>query len=191
VATPGPARALTLQSAVIVRTALPPGLERLRRRSVADAAEGVPAHLTLLYPFVDPERLTAATRRALRDVARRHAPFEYTLGRMATWPDTVYVAVEPAAPFVRLQRDLQVAFPAHPIYGRDTATFTFVPHVTVAEGAAVRDSALHTDRGWLVLPRRRNATAIEVIASRPDGRWHMVWRMRLGDSAKAVDRMRP
>jgi len=190
VAASGPARALTLQSAVIVRTSLPAGLERLRRRSVTDAAEGVPAHLTLLYPFVDPARLTAGTRRLLVDAARRHAPFEYSLRRLAIWPDTVYVAVEPTGPFVRLQRDLQAAFPEHPIYGRD-ATFRYVPHVTVAEGAAVRDPALATDRAWLALPRRRRATAIEVIASGPDGRWRTVWRMRLGDGAEAVDRMRP
>ena len=73
-------------SAVIVRTALPAGLERLRRRCVADAADGVPAHLTLLYPFVDPESLTAGARRALAHVAHRHDAFEYTLRRLPPGP---------------------------------------------------------------------------------------------------------
>ena len=79
-------------SAVIVRARLPAGLERLRRRSVADAAEGVPAHLTLLYPFVEPRLLDASVRRTIAAVAARHAPFHYRLDRAARWPDTVYVA---------------------------------------------------------------------------------------------------
>jgi 2'-5' RNA ligase len=177
---------LTRQSAVIVRTSLPAGLERLRRANVTDAALGVPAHLTLLYPFVDPDRLTSATRRALVDVAGRHAPFAYALSRMATWPDTVYVAVEPTSPFVRLQRSLQVAFPTHPIYGRD-ASFRFVPHVTVAEG--VVDDAVGSSTAWRELPRDRYAAAIELIASGADGRWRTVWRIRLGGRDRAVDRM--
>jgi 2'-5' RNA ligase len=188
VAAAGAAGALTRQSAVIVRTALPGGLEQLRRRSVNDAAAGVPAHLTLLYPFVDPDGLTLAIRRRLGGVARRHASFAYAMLGMAVWPDTIYVAVEPTAPFQRLQRDLQAAFPAYPIYGRD-ATFRFVPHVTVAEGSAVADPALTGDPGWRALPRAREATAIEVIANGADGRWRTVWRIRLGGPDRAVDRM--
>ena len=145
----------------------------------------------MLYPFVDPERLTPAIRRALRQVASRHTTFEYTLRRMASWPDTVYVAVEPTAPFTRLQRDLQGTFPGHPIYGRDPATFKFAPHVTVAEGAGLRDPAIRMDAGWRALPQSRRATSIEVIASGPGGRWRTVWRLRLGEGDQAVDRMRP
>jgi 2'-5' RNA ligase len=148
----------------------------------------VPAHLTLLYPFVDPTALTPAIRRTLTNVAGRHVPFPYALRAKAVWPDTVYVAVEPAAPFVRLQRDLQAAFPAYPIYRRD-ASFRFVPHVTVAEGTAVGDPAVGADRGWRALPRSREATAIEVIATGPDGRWRTVWRIRLGGRDQGVDRM--
>ena len=151
----------------------------------------MPAHLTLLYPFVDPERLAAGTRRQLALVACDHAPFAYTLRRMAVWPDTVYVAVEPTVPFSRLQRDLQAAFPAYPIYGHDPATFRYVPHVTVAEGAGVTEPALLADPAWAALPIPRTAAAIEVIATGRDGRWRTVWRIRLGGGDRTVDRMPP
>ena len=40
------------QSALIVPVALPPALDQLRDRFDPSAAEGVPGHITLLYPFV-------------------------------------------------------------------------------------------------------------------------------------------
>ena len=168
------------RSAVIVRASLPAALERLRRASVGDAADGVPAHLTMLYPFVAPARLDAEVRVRLAGVAGRHLPFDYRLSGPATWPDTVYVRVDPEEPFVRLQADLAAAFPAFPIYGRDAASFAFVPHVTVAEGAAVADPATLTHDGWRSLPIRATASRLEVIARPSSGPWQTVWRIRLG-----------
>jgi 2'-5' RNA ligase len=176
-----------MPSAVIVRARLPAGLEGLRRASLSDAADGVPAHLTLLYPFVDAAGLTPVVRRSLADVARHHPPFDYALRRMASWPDTVYVEVAPRGPFVRLQRELQAAFPAYPIYGRDS-TFAFEPHITVAEGGSIVTAAVGADAAWGALPRPARAVAIEVIAT--DGRdpWRVVWRIELGGSGHPTRR---
>jgi 2'-5' RNA ligase len=167
------------RSAVIVRAALPPALERLRRRSVGDASVGVPAHLTLLYPFVAPARLGPAVRRSLAAIAAATDPFDYSLAGAATWPDTIYVAVEPAEPFAALQRRLGAAFPDFPIYGMESG-FVFVPHVTVGEGAAVHDPAALADPGWRALPRPGRAAAIEVIARPTDAPWRTIWRLPLG-----------
>jgi 2'-5' RNA ligase len=175
------------QSAVIVRVALPRALDRLRRRSVEDAADGVPAHVTLLYPFVAPGRLNGAVRATIATIARRHAAFDYSLGGPARWPDTIYASVEPAAPFLAIHRELARAFPDYPIYGRP-APFELVPHVTVAEGDFVDDPARMTDPAWSTLPARRKALALEVIASDAKGRWRLVWRLPLGlQSADAAD----
>jgi 2'-5' RNA ligase len=183
-----------MTSAVIVRARLPAGLERLRRASVLDAASGVPAHLTMLYPFVERAGLTAAVRQALAAVARFHRPFAYELRGAASWPDTIYVAVEPKDPFVQLQRDLQSEFPAYPIYGSE-GTFRFVPHVTIAEGTLDDEAAVRVDPAWGSLPCPARAKAIEVIATGPDARWRLVWRMPLGPAGGArprtIDRMRP
>ena len=192
-ARPTPARPLTEsarqrdQSAVIVRVALPPALDRLRRRSVEDAADGVPGHVTLLYPFVAPDRLDRRVRAAIAIVARHHAAFDYELAGPARWPDTIYASVEPAGPFLAIHRELADAFPDYPIYGRP-APFELVPHVTVAEGDVVDDPARLTDPAWSTLPARRKAVALEVIASDEKGRWRLVWRLPLGlQSADAAD----
>jgi 2'-5' RNA ligase len=177
-----------MPSAVIVRAQLPPGLERLRRRRVGNAAVGVPAHMTLLHPFIEPEGLVQSVRQALSDVAERHDPFAYRQTRMAEWPDAIYVTVEPAGPFVRLHRDLQAAFPDWPIYGADAA-FEFEPHITVADRQGKLEPGVGEDPAWRVLPRTARAAAIDVIATRPDGCWRLVWRIPLGRSP--ADRIRP
>lgn len=174
------------RSAIIVRTTLPPGLESLRRRSVEDSAVGVPAHLTLLYPFVGEAGRSVELRTAIAEVVARHPAFDYVLAGPARWPDTIYAAVEPLEPFVRLQADLAAAFPGFPIYGPDWAN-EYVPHVTLAEGPAVNDPATIADGGWRALPARRRAAAVELIAAPPDDRWRTIWRIPLAGQGRSAD----
>ena len=167
-----------MPSAVILRTRLPAGLERLRGRSLSAGADSVPAHLTLLYPFIEPDGLDVSVRRRIVAIAADHAPFDYLLLAAARWPDTIYVAVAPVEPFVKLQSDLAAAFPNYPIYGKQ-AGFAFVPHVTIAEGASSDDPSTLADAAWADLPRPARASALEVIAG-DGGTWRLVWRLRLG-----------
>ena len=176
-----------MPSAVIVRAQLPPGLERLRRRLVGNAADGVPAHMTLLHPFVEPASLELPVRRRLADVAARHRAFDYRQVRMAEWPDAIYVAVDPVEPFARLQRDLQAAFPAWPIYGAGS-DFKFVPHITIADRDGKLEPGVHETPASRALPRPARAASIDVIATRPDGRWQLVWRIPLGARTPAEGR---
>ena len=174
-------------SAVIVRIPLPAAIERLRRDSIGNAADGVPAHATLLHPFVAPARLRPDVRRLIGSVAAEHEAFDFSLAGPARWPDVVYVRLEPPEPFVRLQAALARAFPAFPIYGRD-GDFEFVPHASVAEGKAVDDPDTMNDRAWAALPRPGRASAIEVIARGPGGRWRTVWRVGLGRRPRSAAR---
>ena len=166
-----------METAVVIRARLPAGLERLRRRSVAEARRGLPAHLTLLYPFVEAGQLDPAVRQAVAAVAARHATFDYRLVSGARWPGVAYVAVDPVEPFVALQADLARVFPDYPIYGEPWA-FAFVPHVTVAEGAGTDEAAVLRDSAWMSLPRTTRASALDVIAN-DGGGWRLVWRVRL------------
>jgi 2'-5' RNA ligase len=134
--------------------------------------------VTLLYPFVGRDELDASIRRKIASVAARHAPFDFTMTGPARWPDTIYVAVEPIEPFVRLQADLAVAFPDYPIYGEGSG-FEFTPHITVADGRAVEDADTMRSEAWAALPLPARAAWLDVIAS--DGaKWNLVWRMPLG-----------
>jgi 2'-5' RNA ligase len=177
-------------SAVIVRARLPAALERVRLANVDNASRGVPAHVTLLHPFIEPNALDGGVRARLAAVAAQHRAFEYRQTGIREWPAALYVAVAPEAPFVRLQRDLQATFPEWPIYaGRPGDGFRFVPHITVADEGHIGIASARNARARGGFPGRRRAHALEVIATGEDGRWRLVWRLRLG--AMAADRMRP
>jgi len=169
-----------MESAVIIRVALPDALDRLRRRCVADASLGVPGHVTLLYPFVEPPGLRDDTRDTVASIASAHASFSFVLSGPEQWPDTLYAAVDPNEPFVAIHRDLASAFPGYLIYGRPG--LEFVPHVTIAEGDHVGDPSVLGDPAWSELPVTALANALEVIAEDRNRRWRRVWTVPLAAS---------
>jgi len=102
----------------------------LRAALDPSAALGVPAHITLLHPFMAPERIDAAVLARVEAIARATAAFAFRLAAIGRFPGTLYLAPEPAEPFVALTRALWREFPEHPPYGgRHPA---IVPHLTVA-----------------------------------------------------------
>ncbi len=169
-----------MESAVIVRVALPKALDDLRLRCVSDARRGVPAHVTLLYPFVEPDALTPDVHQMIASIAAANSSFSFALSGPKRWPDTIYAAVDPNEPFLALHRQLTSAFPGYPIYGRPG--FQLVPHVTLAEGECVSDGAIWADPSWSALPIQRSVAAVEVIAEGDGGRWRTVWTLPLADT---------
>jgi 2'-5' RNA ligase len=167
------------ETALILRIELPAELEELRLRSASGASEGLPAHVTLLYPFVAPESLDNSVRVRLTEIATSHLPFAYRLTGPHRWPDILYASVEPQTPFVALQADLARGFPEHPLYG---GAYDFSPHVTIAEGAAAESATSVGHRAWddLSEAATARAEAIEVIF-RTTGNWSTMWRIPLAE----------
>jgi len=161
------------ESAIAFRVRLPRELERFRVEHVQNAALGVPAHVTLIYPFVPADRLDAAVRRRVADALASQPSFSFRLSAVRRWPNTLYLAVDPATPFERMVRSIVAAFPDHPPYG---GAFPYVPHVTLAEG---EESAI----AKLVAPPlpagRHQVTRLLLIAQDPAGRWRVRWTFAL------------
>jgi 2'-5' RNA ligase len=165
------------ESAVVVRLPIPSALEHIRRRFDPVAGVGIPAHVTILYPFLDPDQLNAAVRRQLAVIAARHEPFDVRFERVGVWPGVAYLAPEPAGPFVRLTEEMAAAFPDHPPYGG--AFEEVIPHLTITESAgAPLDEIAAAAAGSL--PFDRPVTRLEVLVENGIGRWHSLWRIRLG-----------
>jgi hypothetical protein len=95
------------QTAVIVPvSAAEPVVAEHRARFDTAASWGVPAHLTVLYPFVDPSALDADVVRRLAECVLQVPAFDCAFGRCRWFDeDVLWLAPEPDQPF----RELTVA----------------------------------------------------------------------------------
>jgi 2'-5' RNA ligase len=130
--------------------------------------EGLAPHVTLLIPFADSESVPLAETRA---VIGSFEPFDFELTavrRFAARDTVLWLAPEPADPFVAVTEALVRAFPEFRPY--DGAFADIVPHLTVAIG---RDPALldRIERDLVAsLPVRSRAGAATIV-QHVDDRW--------------------
>ena len=137
--------------------------------------------MTLLYPFVPPDELADALPR-LAGVLGAERRFAYRLAALATFPRTVWLAPEPAEPFVRLTRAIEAAFPTTPHWGG--AFEEVVPHATLVDGLdeAEAEETLRRLRPLVepLLPAPLVADRAVVLAEGGDGRWSVAATLPLG-----------
>jgi 2'-5' RNA ligase len=164
-------------SAIVVRVPLPPALARLRARWDWAAGVAVPPHVTIVFPFLQVDRLTPAVRRSLVAVAARQRPFDVRFARVERFPTVVYLAPEPSGPFTSLTEAVVDRFPDFPPYGG--AFEEVIPHLTITESgdAPFDDIAVQAEAA---LPFSHRVTRLEVLAEGTGGRWHGRWRIPLG-----------
>jgi 2'-5' RNA ligase len=160
-------------SAVIVRFRLPPGLERLRGASDRSAALGVPAHVTILYPFLPRRELTTAVRGELASIAREIQAFDVRFATVARWPGVVYLEPDPRAPFSAMIDRVVARWPEHQPY--DGAIDEVIPHLTIAERDGPIDDVLAAVPSFL--PFVAQTKGLEVLAETDERRWRSRWRL--------------
>ena len=136
---------------------------------------GMPAHATLMYPFVRPDEIDDEILARISEVLARHACLTLEMREQRRWPDTLYASVEPQEAVMALQSDLEAAFPAYPAYG---GAFPFYPHVTIVEGDAVERPENQQDPAWRCLPITRQVRHVDLMSSR-DGKWSRTHRFDL------------
>ena len=146
---------------------------------------GIPLHATLRYPFVRPDDLDAALPR-LTDVLKKHRRFDFSLTKLKTFPRTVWVAPDPAAPFIALTEAIEAAFPETP----QRAFAEVIPHVTLVDGLdeARLEETVQRLRPVVEpqLPVALRADEAVVLAEREDGRMPIVARLPLGGDSSGT-----
>lgn len=122
---------LLLESALIlvcpeVEYAVAPQRERYDRA----AKDGIPAHVTAIYPFTPPTLLTADDHGRLKGIADQTETFSVHLNRTGWFGDSVvYLLPDDPAPIALLTHRIFSAFPDFPPYGGKFSDLT--PHLTI------------------------------------------------------------
>lgn len=141
------------------------------------AAAGVPAHVTLVVPWLPPAEIGEADLEALDTELADVAPWEFDLARVEWFGRRVlWAAPEPATPFVALTRRLAERFGTPPWEGEFDEV---IPHLTVA----------HASDGVELVPVAADVTTRLPVHCRAEevwamvgggGRWELRHRCRLG-----------
>lgn len=108
-----------------------PAVHHIRLAHDPSAARGVPAHVTILYPFLPPEMIDDSVLTRLAALFRKTAPFSFSLARIASFDQRVlYLEPSPREPFIHLTARVSAAFDILPYEGRYEGTR---PHLTLAQ----------------------------------------------------------
>jgi len=159
-----------------------PSVDCWRRRYTQDGADGMPPHVTLLYPFVDDRVLVGGHVCGIRRVLACFAPLDFELRGFAEFPSTegapvLYLEPDPTEPFLEMTAAIARVFPDYPPY--EGVHEEVVPHLTVAADApddyyAAAEHALPT-----FLPIRDVVREAWLIGHTPEQPWHTLWRLPL------------
>jgi 2'-5' RNA ligase len=148
-----------------------PHVEAFRARYDAAEENGIPAHVTILFPFGDRDD-------GLEELFARFEPFDFTLARVERWPTVLWLAPEPAERFLELTRALVERYPEYEPY--DGLYDTVIPHLSVAHRTPAPPEVDEELRR--VLPIAARATHVMQIEEYVDDRWRERRRFVLGRS---------
>jgi hypothetical protein len=165
-AAPGP------HSGLIVEIAeAEPAVARHRERLDASALLGVPAHITVLFPFMPPQAIGPVALTELNRLFLAVSQFRFQLDHTAWFGDEVlWLAPRDPGPFRALTRAVVRAFPAFPPY--EGAFGDSTPHLTVGHGHPPTDLRAAEEAVQARLPIDAQATAVTLMTQQSTaGQW--------------------
>jgi hypothetical protein len=174
---------MKIESALIIAVPEAESLVKaLRERFDSSAAVGVPAHITILYPFIPPHEITLEVLAKLLDFFAQFAAFEFALTELRRFPTVLYLAPSPAEPFKALTQAVIARYPAYPPYGGGYSEVT--PHLTITDTIEA-EQLDDFEREFIhqhstQLPVKAKASEVLLIEN-SSGRWEMRQAFRLAD----------
>jgi 2'-5' RNA ligase len=159
-----------------------PVVGRHRARLDLAAGRGVPAHVTVLYPFAAPAEITSAIIGELARAVLSVPGFDCEFAETAWFgEEVIWLAPRPDAPFRALTRAVSVAFPGYLPYGG--AHDDVIPHLTVGHRPAADVAELRAAAAELrpALPvRARISRAWLMTGGAEPGSWRTMAELPLG-----------
>lgn len=139
-----------------------PAVAALRLRHDPMARLGVPAHITIHFPFAPAD---SVPEDAVTGLLAGRTAFAFELASVEHFGDDVtYLAPDPAAPFCELIAASAERWPEYPLYDGAHHVDEIVPHLTV--GLARLELQL-------ALPIACIAHAVTLLEEDDEGSWHV------------------
>ncbi|WP_237773632.1 2'-5' RNA ligase family protein, partial [Streptomyces luteocolor] len=148
----------------------------------------VPAHVTVLYPFLNTSRFSPATHTDLADLFAAHAPFTLSFTGFRRYPGVLYLPPDPDAPVRALTKCLTERWPEAVPY-RGIFTPPLDPHLTLAnhEGPDTYEAAYDALESRLAphLPLVSRVDTVRLIVTDGPGTgWRTLRTYRLGSGGQ-------
>jgi len=164
-------------------------VQAFREQHDPAAAAGMPAHITLLYPFKPPDAIDPGVHDGLRQCLAGFAPFRFTLAEVRRFESPVavlYLVPEPADRFRALTEAIWRRWPETPPYGGRHAEI--IPHLCVAQAENRQQldaiAARFAPAGAAMLPICAMAAEVALMDTR-SGRWQVRRTFGLGSMASS------
>jgi 2'-5' RNA ligase len=140
------------------------------------AIRGIPAHVTVLYPFKQPNELTNEILDEVEQIVSRHDAFDVVFTTVQAFSNVVWLGPEPAIPFKRITQHLVDRYPSCPPYEGKHADS--IPHLTVAHatpGVGIPELERLANLALAGrLPISGRARAVSLYVSETDTDWRRI-----------------
>lgn len=160
-----------------------PGLNEFVRtwRTAIEAMppQGAPAHITVMYPFLEPS-VAAAHSQRIAEMVADHRAFEFELTKVGWFDDdVVYLEPQPAELFAAMTHAVTAAWPNLEPYGGEFEEV--VPHLTLgAFGDGLERAAVAAEHLLPFHATAREVWLMEGCADPPD--WSVAHRFEMGSA---------
>jgi 2'-5' RNA ligase len=163
-----------------------PAVREHRARLDEAARDGVPAHITVLYPFLPPADIGESLLASLGSLFAGLAAFEFTLDRIGWFGEqAVWLGPADPAPFTTLTNLVFTAFPSYPPYGGQHPVV--IPHLTIGHAGLPRALRAAAKSVRPSLPIQAAAADVILMAGprpgtpgTPPGQWRTIATFPLG-----------
>jgi 2'-5' RNA ligase len=145
-----------------------PAVQHHRERLDSSAPLGIPAHITVLAPFMPPDTIDTAALTALGRLLANVGRFRFQLDRTDWFGDEVlWLAPRDPGPFRTLTQRIFQAFPAFPPFGGQFDDV--VPHLTIGHRHPLDELRAAEASVQACLPIEASAAAVTLMTQQSAG----------------------
>ena len=154
---------------IVAVAAVHPAVDQIKRVYNHASPPDLPLHITLLYPFMPPQRIDGTVDAQLRAFFASRRAFRYRLDQIERFPRALCLVPRPAEPFVSITQEIARRWPSYQPYAGQVSEV--VPHVTIAT-RRVPQAAI--DALSAVLPLEVAADQAQLLRLAPGGAWSVM-----------------